>query len=247
MLDPEYEIMYRLENHHWWFVAKKKFIKTLLDLYLKPGNGNILDIGCGTGGMMGLLKHYGPVFGLDRHQAACTLFRRDHPFPLVMGDANRLPFKKGSFQLITLLDVLYHQYIIDDGKVLDQIHDLLAPGGLLLITDSAFEFLRSPHDRAVMARHRYTLKELKDKAKVHHFYILRGSYLFGSIFPLVVFFRLFSRLFFYFKLSRAQSDLREIPTRLNAFLILFLGWEAQWLRYGNLPFGSSLIFLGKKE
>ncbi|MEW6187519.1 MAG: class I SAM-dependent methyltransferase [Thermodesulfobacteriota bacterium] len=247
MLDPEYEIMQRLENHHWWFTAKKRFIKTLLDVYLKPGDGNILDIGCGTGGMIELLKHYGPVFGLDRHQAACAFFHRSHPFPLVKGDANRLPFKKGSFQLISLLDVLYHQYIIDDGKVLDQIHDLLTPAGFLLITDSAFEFLRGAHDRAVMARHRYTLKELKDKAVAHGFSVQRGSYLFCSIFPLVALSRLFSRLFLNFHLSTARSDLKETNLPMNAFLILLLGGEARLLRHLDLPIGSSLILLGKKE
>ena len=100
---------------------------------------------------------YGRVFGMDHHEAACEFSRRRNRFLLIKGDANHLPFKKETFHLITLFDVLYHQHIINDEDVLRQIHELLAPGGFLLITDSAYDFLKSTHDLAVMARHRYTL------------------------------------------------------------------------------------------
>ena len=103
MLDREYEIMHRFENTHWWFVAKKNYIKTILDLHFKDKGNNILDIGCGTGGITESLKDYGRVFGLDRHRAACDFFCQRNRFPLIKGDANRLPFKKGTFHLSVLL------------------------------------------------------------------------------------------------------------------------------------------------
>jgi SAM-dependent methyltransferase len=246
MLDREYEIMHRVENTHWWFVAKKNYIKTILDLHFKDKGNNILDVGCGTGGMTELLKDYGRVFGLDRHRAACDFFCQRNQFSLIKGDANKLPFKKGTFHLITLLDVLYHQHILDDEKVLEQIHQLLVPNGFLLITDSAFEFLKSTHDLAVMARHRYTLRELTDKLKDHHFSIERRTYLYFVIFPLVALSRLLGKLTWFFFKPNIHSDLKETNDYINKMLVALLGWEGKLLKMINFPFGSSLLILGKK-
>jgi SAM-dependent methyltransferase len=246
MLDLEYEIMYRLENSHWWFVAKKRYIKIILDYHLKDKGGNILDVGCGTGGTIELLKNYGRVFGIDSHDAACEYSHQRNKFPLVKGDANRLPFKKGAFHLIVLLDVLYHQFILDDEEVLKQIYELLTPKGLILITDSAFEFLKSTHDRAVMARHRYTMKELKTKIVSSEFSIQQSTYLFFIIFPVIALSRLLGKLTLFFFKPTIHSDLKQTNPYLNKFLIVLLGWEGTLLRHFNFPWGSSLLILGKK-
>jgi SAM-dependent methyltransferase len=247
MLDREYEIMYRLENSHWWFVAKKRYIKILLDYHLKDKGGNILDVGCGTGGMIELFERYGQVFGMDRHEAACEYSRQRNRFPLIKGDANHLPFKKGTFRLIALLDVLYHQHILEDEKILGQIHELLAPNGFILITDSAFEFLKSTHDIAVMARHRYTLGELKAKLKLSHFLIEKSTYLYFSIFPAVVISRLLGKLALFFFKPPIHSDLKKTSPHLNKFLACLLGWEGGLLKHISFPWGSSLLILGKKR
>jgi SAM-dependent methyltransferase len=247
LLDQEYALMYRLENHHWWFLAKKRYIKTILDLYLPSKGGKILDIGCGTGGMMELLKEYGSVFGLDSHDEACSFSQRRNPFPLLKGDANQLPFKKGTFHLVALFDVLYHQYIVDDQAVLDQTYDLLAPNGYLLITDSAFDSLKSTHDQAVMARHRYTLGELTDKLKKAGFTIIKKSFLYFSLFPLIVFARFMGKLSMRSSGSSVHSDLKETNPFINRLLLTILGWEGWFLRISALPWGSSLIILGQKK
>jgi ubiquinone/menaquinone biosynthesis C-methylase UbiE len=247
MLDREYEIMYRLENSHWWFAAKKRYIEIILDCHLKDRGGNILDVGCGTGGMIELFKKYGRVFGMDRHEAACEYSRQRNKFSLIKGDANKLPFKKGTFRLITMLDVLYHQHILEDEKVLEQIYGLLAPNGLILITDSAFEFLKSTHDIAVMARHRYTLKELKAKLKSSHYLIIKSTYLYFSIFPAVVMSRLVGKLTLFFLKPSIHSDLKKTNPFLNKFLTGLLNWEGSLLKHISFPWGSSLLILGKKR
>ena len=35
MIENEYEKMYRLEDRHWWFAAKRNYVKIVLDLFLK--------------------------------------------------------------------------------------------------------------------------------------------------------------------------------------------------------------------
>ncbi len=128
--------------------------------------------------------------------------------------------------------------------MLQGVRELLVPGGLLLITDSAFEFLRSRHDRAVMARQRYTLKELGAKMAAQGFAVLKQSYLFFLVFPLVCLSRIWGRSL---RLGpEDRSDLQEIPKPLNAFLIFLTALEGRWIRRWPLPWGSSLLILGRK-
>ena len=240
--------MYRLENTHWWFLSKKKYIRIILDGWLKDKKKaiSILDVGCGSGGMMDVLKDYGKVFGMDHHEAACRFSRRRGSFQVIKGDANKLPFKKSSFHLITLFDVLYHQHILDDEAVLKRVHEMLAPGGFILITDSAFEWLKSRHDLAVMARHRYTLGEIEDKLKRNSFSILKKSYLYFLTFPLVVSIRLLGKITLFFFKPEIHSDLKENHPFPNKVLTALLGWEGKALRFCSFPWGSSLLILGKK-
>ena len=179
MKENEYETMYRLEDGHWWFKAKRNYVKRILDNYIGREQGRILDLGCGTGRMLELLKQYGRVWGLDYHDRACGFARRRIGPRIVRGDANRLPFKPGSFELASAFDLLYHQGILDDDQVIGQVYELLTGGGYFLVTNSAFELLKSRHDVAVMTRHRYTVGELAGKMERHRFVILKKTYLYG--------------------------------------------------------------------
>ena len=99
---------------------------------------------------------------------------------------------------------------------------------------------------AVMARHRYTLKELTAKLKDHQFLIERSTYLYFVIFPLVALSRLLGKLTWFFFKPNIHSDLKETNDYLNKFLVALLGWEGKLLKMINFPFGSSLLILGKK-
>lgn len=246
MLDSEYDTMFQLEDRHWWFISKRNFVKTILDQFFPDRGGNILDVGCGTGGMLTVLNPYGRVFGIELHRKACEFSCQRKDTLIIQGNAHELPFKKETFHLITLFDVLYHQHVLDDESVIRQLTDLLVPGGLLLITDSAFEFLKSRHDLAVMARHRYTLQELKDKLIRCHFTLLKGTYLFWTIFPVVLLSRWLDRILLTFSKPKIHSDLKMPASALNRLLVTIHAWESQWLKIGNFPYGSSLLILGRK-
>ena len=247
MKEDEYEIMYRLEDRHWWFEAKRNYVKRILDHHLGGNKVRILDLGCGTGRMLELLERYGQAVGMDTHDRACR-FACQRIGPLIVrGDANRLPFKPRSFELVSAFDLLYHQGILDDAQVIRQVYDLLSVGGYFLVTDSAFEFLKSRHDLAVMARHRYTIGELVKKMEKNRFDILRKTYLYGLTFPLVAGFRLWDKLALRWGRGEIRSDLKETGPRLNRLLVWALSWEAKLTDRMNIPFGSSLMILGRKS
>ncbi len=64
-----------------------------------PGDGRILDIGCGPGRHMAALVEHGyRVFGLDRSAVLLEEAARRKPGSLVRGDMRHLPFGPGVFR-----------------------------------------------------------------------------------------------------------------------------------------------------
>lgn len=239
MEDIEYQKMYELEDSHWWFVSKRKFIQKMLTGEKFP---KILDIGCGSGKNLEFLSKYGTVWGIDASNLAINFCHQRQLKRIKMALAQKLPFPDKSFNLVTAFDVLYHQAIKNDQIVLKEINRVLKPGGYLLITDCAYQWLYGPHDKAMQARQRYSKKELTAKLKKTGFFVKKASYIFMSTFPVFLINRLFKK---YFSFNR-QSDVKPISPLINDVLIKFNDLEAKLLPYLNLPFGSSIIILGKK-
>lgn len=237
MRTEEYNKMFKLEDYHFWFLAKRYFVDSFLANY-KNRIKKVLDVGAGTGGLSLFLKKYGRIYAIEKNPLAISLAKK-RGLNVKKVDADSLPFKKNVFDLVTIFDVLYHQDVDDEKKVVKETYRVLKPGGLLLITDSAFEFLRSSHDTALGGKRRYTIKSLSRIIKIEKFKIIRASYIFFSIFPLTIFRRLL--------LKGRGSDVREVPWLINQVFLLILRLEASLLRYVNFPFGSSLILLAKKR
>ena len=144
---PEYESMYELEDIHWWFVGRRNLALTLIEQWITfPPNARILDVGCGTGGNLEAMANYGQVHGLDINPIAVD-FARKRPLPqLTQSSGMSLPYPDNSFDLVTIFDVLYHQWIVNDDTAIEELYRVLRPGGWLLLTDSALPILWSSHE-----------------------------------------------------------------------------------------------------
>jgi ubiquinone/menaquinone biosynthesis C-methylase UbiE len=242
----EYAKMFELEDSHWWFRGKRKIAEEVIAKYvsLAPPN-RILDVGCGTGGMLTLLRKYGLAIGLDISDFGLHLAARRGPDPLLQGSALTLPFADDSFDLVTGFDVLYHEQVDDDLVALREFHRVCRPGGSLILTDSALNILRGQHDQAYHAMRRYTVSEIRSKVTEAGFRPLKVSYANTFLFPMVLFVRVWKRRFN--GVASHRSDLYPMPSLLNALLYSIYGFEASLLKHLDLPIGSSIVCVARKE
>ena len=65
-MEPEvYDRFYVAEDSHWWFRARRRLIANVLEQLYPGGELDIVDMGCGTGGMTQMLTRFGRVTGVD--------------------------------------------------------------------------------------------------------------------------------------------------------------------------------------
>jgi SAM-dependent methyltransferase len=95
------------------------------------GRGRYLDVGCGSGGALGVASALGwQVAGIEVDAAAAEKARR-FGGRVHAGDLLEAPFAPGEFDVITALHVLEH--VPDPVAAMRRMLGWLAPGGLLVV------------------------------------------------------------------------------------------------------------------
>jgi len=238
-----YEQIYRLQNSHWWYKSRERFLDVLLrDL---PRGGLVLDAGCGPGSMLNYFSRYGEVVGLDKYAPALKMCRDHFPGLLVQGDCSAIPFAGNSFTLVVACEVLYHRNIADVAATVREFARVLKPGGALLLIDSAYSGCSSAHDLTAHGVRRFTRAELAAAMENADLEILRSTYAYALLLPLVWLLRRCKALLDI--QGKPGGELSETFGPLNTLAICWFTLEAAVAGRWGLPFGLSVQVLGKKS
>jgi ubiquinone/menaquinone biosynthesis C-methylase UbiE len=111
-----------------WAPGLREMGRALLDRLDLDGVRAVLDVGAGVGALLGDISERAPeamVVGSDRAEGMLALASRR--FGLAVGDATRLPFGPGSFDLVTMVFMLFHLPHPVDG--LQEVRRILRLGG----------------------------------------------------------------------------------------------------------------------
>lgn len=116
--------------HEWkWLVIKH------LALSRSVSPKKILEVGCSSGHLSGLLQELFPrakVTGIDVYTEAVVEARRRFPqIKFLVADAHRLPFRAGYFDLVICSETIEH--VVNPNKVLHEIGRVLKPDGMAIV------------------------------------------------------------------------------------------------------------------
>jgi SAM-dependent methyltransferase len=241
-----YADYFELEDRHWWFRGRREILTRVLERHLQPppdgGPRRVLDVGCGTGAMVLHLERYGEAQGIDADPSAVEFCRRRGVRRVQQVTSERLPFETGSVDLVTALDVLEH--VDDDTGMLREIHRVLRPGAMALVSVPAFPLLWGVQDEISHHRRRYRRRELELRTTKAGFTLEKLSHFNTLLFPPIAAIRILRRCL---RLTGPKSDFEvAVPASLNAALAGLFALEAPVVERASLPFGVSLLAVGRK-
>lgn len=237
--------MYRVERSHWWYTGMESITRGVPQRWYRHGEGlRIPDAGCGTGAAMTrYLTDYGSVTGFDLSAPALHFSRLRHAERLVCASVLQMPFASDAFDLVTSFDVLYEAGVRSDALAVREMCRVLRPAGRLLLRLPAYEWLRSRHDKAVHTARRYTAGQVGRILHANGFIIEQLSHANMFLFPLALIVRIVGRIM---PGGSHRSDLDMPPGMINAALRAVLSAEAPLVALSRLPFGLSVVAVGRK-
>ena len=231
-----FDRMAALDQTHWWYVARRAILSDVIVRVIKPPmDARILEIGCGTGHNFPVLTRFGQVDGLEVDDAARAI--ASERLGAEVGSA-RLPELPGiadaSYDLIALLDVLEH--IEGDLAALTSIKAKLRPGGRILVTVPANEWMWSAHDTVHHHYRRYNRATLNAVIAAAGLRVDMMSHFNSLLFPLAAAVRIAGKV-----TGRAEADDAQPPAPLNALFKGVFALERHLVGRVPLPAGVSLV------
>jgi len=241
MNDLEFQLFEEVEERHFWFVGKRLILRSLLANH--PPDGRLLDLGCGTGGVLRDWMRNTSSVGVDRSALALRICADKGFRTLVRGDLSRLPFRPESFDTILALDVIEH--LDDDVGFLRNAATVCRRGGTVVAAVPAYQALWSQHDVTFEHRRRYDAHQLEAVVRAAGLTPMRTTYTNTFIFPVAAAWRLLSsRLGLGRKI---RHDFWPIPRWMNTTLQQVYRGEARLLERVDLPFGLSVVCLARRS
>lgn len=230
-----YEEMAQVQRSHWWFKARREILADQIKRLGLDKNADLLEIGCGPGGNIEMLKEFGNVSAIELDDFAREYATGLTGVKVVRDQLPTLASISQQFDLVCMFDVLEH--VEEDDESLAALKKALKPEGTLLLTVPAYQWLFGRHDEILHHRRRYSRAQLEKKLLAAGYRIRSGSYFNSLLFPVVAVTRLIELV-----LKPESAVGSKMPGRLlNAIFYRIFKLELWILRLTTLAFGTSII------
>ena len=231
-----YTQMAELDQRHWWYRARREVLAALIRRAVGPAkDAAILEIGCGTGHNLAMLGQFGTVDALEldeeaRGLAEQRLGRQVMRSPLP--ELSEVPARH--YDLIGAFDVIEH--IDDDRAAIASIASRLKPGGKLIVTVPAHQWMWSAHDVVNHHKRRYSKQGLRELIEQSPLRLEQIGYFNSLLFPVAVAERMSTKL-----RGKDDADLKLPTAPLNTALERAFAAERHLIGRVPLPPGLSLF------
>ena len=254
MQAEQFQLNFNTELEHWWFVARRGILRSLISQILPASRDTlVVDVGCGTGGNIASLCEDYTCVGIDPSSEAIELARsRFSNVRFIRGQApDDLGDAAPRAKLFMLTDMLEH--VPDDFAVLSSLLAAASPGAYFLLTVPADLSLWSVHDENHGHYRRYDKKRFERLWRNLPVTVCLLSYFNSRLYPVVKLARAVSR-----RRKRAGgeagTDVKMPPRLINRALERIFGGEGKTLndllgakRQRGYRFGVSLVALLRRE
>jgi SAM-dependent methyltransferase len=240
-----YDELDRVEQTHWWFRARRHIVWSLVDRYVGEPRQRlrVCELGCGTGGNLVDRADKHDVVGVECSEHALGFARRKLGNRVQYGrlpDEINLP--PATFDVVLLTDVLEH--IENDNASARTALNLLRPGGIVVATVPAYQWLYSPRDAHHHHFRRYGREQFRKLWHNRAAELCLLSHYNTLLFPAAAAARIAS------KLAPRRNDTGDLslpPRPLNNLLARLMGSERNLLGRASMPFGLSLVAVVRKK
>jgi len=241
-MDPRiYERMRELQTAHWWFAARREIIAAEIARLSLRSPAEILEVGCGPGGNLDMLGRFGAVQAIEPDEAS-RAYAAERSGRLVRPGflPDRLPAFDRPFDLVAAFDVVEH--VDDDAATVRALGALATPGGFVIATVPAYQWMWSRHDEAHHHKRRYRLPAFRRLFEQADLTVRRATYFNTVLFPPIAAVRLARTAA---RLEGGDDEAMPSPA-LNGILKGLFGAEKALLRMADLPFGVSILVIAQR-
>lgn len=243
MDSTELERLADFEEWYWWHRARQAIVARLLSRYIKEPPGRILDVGCGTGATSAVIAANGPLLGVDLGVEAVAT-ARGRGLEVARMDATHVGALSESFGLVVALDILEH--LDEPSTAAREFYRVLQPGGMLLATVPAYQWLWSSHDVALGHRRRYTRAPLRELLTAAGFEVQLCSYVMSAALPPAALVRLLERIPGRRRAEVAESGYVPVPGWVNAILARLVGLDGHLVGRLPIPGGLTVVAIARR-
>lgn len=242
MDDDEYQRMVAAGERHWWYRSTRSLLEGLVSPHCPPvaDGTTYLDAAGGSGATGSWLADRAPTVLDDYEPVALQAAVHDHAgYRAVRADLNALPHGSASFDLVLCVTALYHQMVPDPQVVVDEFARVVKPGGLVCLMEPGGKRLWRGHDEVTRAARRFSLAEMRTMVRVAGLDLVRATGAYSFLVPPAAVMGLLER-------GSSKSDVGRNESGLGGVLGVVARAERALLRRVDLPFGLSVIAIGRK-
>ncbi len=242
MDDDEYQRMVEVGERHWWYRSTRSLLDMLVTPHLAAVDSDTvyLDAAGGSGATGSWLADRAPTVLDDYETVALQAATQDHAgYRAVRADLNSLPHRSAAFDAVLCVTALYHRMNPDPQAVVNEFARVVKSGGLVCLMEPGGKRLWRGHDEVTQAARRFSLAEMKTLVRTAGLDLVRATGAYSFLVPPAALMGVIER-------GRSTSDVGRNESGLRGVLGQVARGERAALRKVNLPFGLSVIAIGRK-